>query len=75
MALAKAGYAATRLLNGDDGEFTVFVQPDQTAGGELVGILNRHGYLQQYVTPHDSADFALSIQCEPISWYYPKGKC
>lgn len=68
-ALAEHNYAATRTLNGDGPEFTVYVQQDQTAGGELKAILDRHGYLLVYPKPYEGDEFAFYGRCEPADWH------
>lgn len=67
--LTEKGYAATRQLKGDGAEFTVYVQGNQKAGGELNAILSRHGYLPMYPKPYNGDDFVFSVKCEPANWH------
>lgn len=67
--LAENGYAATRKMSGDGAEFTVYVQCDQKAGGELKSILCRNGYFPMYPSPYDGDDFVFTIRCEPAKWH------
>lgn len=67
--LTRHGYATARQLKGDGAEFTVYVQENQKAGGELNSILSRHGYLLVFPRPYDGDDFVFAVRCEPANWH------
>lgn len=67
--LTESGYAVTRTEKSDGAVFTVYVQENQTAGGELKHILSRNGYLPTYPSPYNGDDFVFSVKCEPAKWH------
>jgi len=67
--LAKRNYAVHYHPNDEDGgRIHVYVHELQTAGGELLAILSRHGYAPVAPIPYDSDDFAMKVTCEPANW-------